>query len=259
MTVIKSVVLAFAMFSRIPMPRVEWTDRNRKYMICAFPLVGAVIGLVVLGWLWLCAALNFGALLRAAGLTVIPIALSGGIHLDGLCDTADALASNGSIERRRAILKDTHTGAFAVVWCACYIALYLAMCAEFVPDGAGAAILCATFILSRTLSALSLLHMRHSSGEGLAATFKRSADIPRARIILCVPLAACCYIMLSSDLAAGGAALAACALCLLWLRRIARRKFGGVSGDLAGWFLQICELGAVTALAVVPRVIEKLR
>ena len=36
--------VAFSMFSKIPMPRADWTEENMKYMICFFPFVGTVIG-----------------------------------------------------------------------------------------------------------------------------------------------------------------------------------------------------------------------
>ena len=40
-----------AMYSKIPMPRVEWNEKNMKYAMCFFPLVGVVTGLleVILG------------------------------------------------------------------------------------------------------------------------------------------------------------------------------------------------------------------
>ena len=98
MSILRSIVIAFALFSKIPMPRVEWTKANMQYMLCAFPFVGMVIGLIFVGWMWLCNVLTIGTILFAAGLTLIPIAITGGIHLDGFCDTVDALASHAEPE-----------------------------------------------------------------------------------------------------------------------------------------------------------------
>ena len=53
-----SLVIAFATYSRIPMPRVDWSEENRRYSLCFFPLIGLVIGAVMAGWLWLCDALG---------------------------------------------------------------------------------------------------------------------------------------------------------------------------------------------------------
>ena len=41
---ISTVIVAFSMFSAIPMPQTEWTNKSMRYALCAFPLIGAVIG-----------------------------------------------------------------------------------------------------------------------------------------------------------------------------------------------------------------------
>ena len=40
----------------------------------------------------------------------------------------------------------------------------------------------------------------------------------------------------------------------LWFGRMAKRAFGGITGDLAGWFLQVCELASLAAFVVLARV-----
>jgi adenosylcobinamide-GDP ribazoletransferase len=221
-------------------------------MMCAFPLVGAVVGLAIWGWCALCASLGLGELLRAGGLTVIPIAVTGGIHLDGLCDVSDALASNSDAARRREILKDPHTGAFAVIWCVCYILLYFALSAELTFRAADTVILCLTFVLSRALSAYAVLMFPQSQGTGLSASFSASAAMPLSRVILRGIIVLCAAAMALAEPVRGCAAVAAAILCHMYLYFTARRKFGGMSGDLAGWFLQICEL-AVLAVLVAAR------
>ena len=51
MHLIRSFLIAFSTYSRIPVPQVEWTEENRRYAMCFFPLVGAVLGLILWGWL----------------------------------------------------------------------------------------------------------------------------------------------------------------------------------------------------------------
>ena len=121
----KSILIAFAMYSKIPMPRVEWDKRSLSWALCAFPLVGVVIGAVLYGWLRLADLLGLTAL-KAALALALPIALSGGIHLDGFCDTCDALSSHQSRERKLEILKDSHTGAFAIICCGLYLLVFFA-------------------------------------------------------------------------------------------------------------------------------------
>ena len=120
----KSLIIAFAMYSKIPMPRVDWEKKALSWALCWFPLVGAVIGAVLYGWMALARYLGFGPLFFAAFALLIPIALSGGIHLDGFCDTCDALSSHQSRERKLEILKDSHTGAFAIICCGLYLLVF---------------------------------------------------------------------------------------------------------------------------------------
>ena len=53
MKILETIVVAFSMFSALPMPRVDWNEDNMRYSLCAFPLIGAVIGLLC--WLWVLA------------------------------------------------------------------------------------------------------------------------------------------------------------------------------------------------------------
>ena len=78
MTALQTIAVAFAMFSAIPTPQFDWNEKNMRYALCAFPLIG-----VVCGALW-CAvgALPLPTLARAAGLCLVPVWVTGGIHLD---------------------------------------------------------------------------------------------------------------------------------------------------------------------------------
>ena len=99
------------MFSALPMPQFDWNEKNMRYALCAFPLVG-----VVCGALWcICGVLPLPAAARAAGFCLVPVWVTGGIHLDGYADTCDALSSYGDTAKKLEILKDPHCGAFAVI------------------------------------------------------------------------------------------------------------------------------------------------
>ena len=104
----RSLCVAFSMYSKIPMPQVEWTKESMQYCICFFPAVGAVIGAATLLWNMLVGAKLSGSLLFTAVLILIPVLITGGIHLDGLLDTADALSSYKTKEEKLEILKDSH-------------------------------------------------------------------------------------------------------------------------------------------------------
>jgi adenosylcobinamide-GDP ribazoletransferase len=253
MSLWESVKLAFAMFSRVPVWRPRWEERNMRYMMAAFPLVGVLIGFVMLMLLNLGAISSAKPALRALIMTLVPIFITGGVHLDGLCDTADALASHAAPQRRREILKDPHAGAFAIIYLACWLLAYFALSleiVEFIPRQELAAPLCLGFVLSRVLSGLAVLSFPPSSESGLARTFRVSADKRRAAAALSVTGALCIAAMLWLSPAGGGTAVAISGICFLYLYFMSKLQFGGMSGDLAGWFLQICELAQLAAIVI---------
>ena len=105
---LQTIAVAFAMFSALPVPQFAWNQKNMRYAMCAFPLIG-----VVIGGLWcLCGALPLPMPAKAAGFCLIPVWVTGGIHLDGYADTCDALSSYGDTAKKLEILKDPHCGAF---------------------------------------------------------------------------------------------------------------------------------------------------
>ena len=125
-----SFKIAFSMYSKIPMPKSQWTKENMRYIMCFFPLIGAVIG--GLTWLWGIWGMELvqSRLLYVILLVLIPVFVTGGIHLDGLLDTADALNSYQPRERKLEILKDSNAGAFAVITALVYFLLYLGVYSE---------------------------------------------------------------------------------------------------------------------------------
>ena len=152
MWVLETVAVAFGMYSALPVPRVEWNERNMRYALTAFPLVGAVLGLAWWGVCALSNALALPTVMRGAMLCVLPTLLAGGIHLDGYADTCDALASHASPARKQDILRDPHCGAFAVIRLFVYYVVFFALCCALDPTARALRCLGLGFVLSRALS-----------------------------------------------------------------------------------------------------------
>ena len=246
----KSFWIALAMYSKLPARRVEWDKKSLSWALCWFPAVGVAAGALLFGWLWLAGVLDLGAPLRAAVALLIPIAVSGGIHLDGFCDTADALGSHQSRERKLEILKDSHTGAFAIICCGLYLLFFFSAWTEVVPRGRAALVLALGPVLSRSLSGLAAASWPNARGSGLLATFTRPMDGRRARAVLGLWVLACCAAMVGLDPWTGAASVASAGLSFLYYRRMSMGQFGGITGDLAGFFLQVCECAMVLGVAV---------
>lgn len=250
MHLLKGMVIAFSMYSAIPMPKAEWKEEDMRWTICFFPFVGAVIGLLCLAFLYLCRAAGIGPAARCLLLAAIPILVSGGIHMDGYMDTMDARHAHCGFERRLEILKDSHIGAFAVIMTILYELLYLAGLSE-IADGKAAYLFAIGFFLSRCMSGLALVSVKNARGEGLAYTFASGARVRTVRIVLlCLTTAACIGAVFIFP--AGGAVMAlTCACGYLLFRRRALRDFGGITGDLLGCFLLLLELAFAWIAAAV--------
>ena len=245
MRLLRSMCMAFLMYSHIPAPKVEWKDENMAYAMCFFPLVGVIEGAVLIAWYFLCSAVRIGALLFAAGAVLLPVAINGGIHLDGFCDCCDALASHQTRERKLEIMKDSGAGAFAVIACGAYLLLFTALWSDMEAD---ARVICALAlgpVLSRALSGFGVVTFKNARTGGLLATFSRAADTKRVRCVMVLwMLAAVCIMAFASPVA--GVACAAGELAMFAFYRVsAYRQFGGITGDTAGWFLQLGELCGV--------------
>ena len=254
----KSLIIAFAMYSKIPMPRVDWEKKALSWALCWFPLVGVVIGAVLYGWMALAEFLHIGSALFAAFALLIPIALSGGIHLDGFCDTCDALSSHQSKERKLEILKDSHTGAFPIICCGLYLLVFFGAWCEVELTERTAVVLALGPVLSRSLSGQYAVNMPNARGTGMLATFTEPMDRYKADLALGAWVAVSGAAIAVTSPVEGGAALVGALLVCLYYWAMSEKQFGGVTGDLAGFFLQTCELAMVLAVVIVQKVVAIL-
>lgn len=250
MKILSSILLAFSMFSRLPTPKVEWKPENMRYMMVGFPLIGGVIGLLLLVWTQICQIFMFGTALTACGLTLLPIAVTGGIHLDGFCDTVDALSSHAEPKRKCEILKDPHAGAFAIIGLGAYLLLYFALCCELLISNRIIALLLCSHILSRVLSAFSVVSLPCENGSGTLHSFADAAHKKAVSVILWFMFFGCVTAILMLSPIGGALMIISASSCFWWLSQIAKKEFDGMRGDLAGYFLQLCELLSLAMIVI---------
>lgn len=250
MSFIKSIIAAFSLFSRIPMPITDWDEKTMRYLMGAFPLVGVVLGALQAAWCLICMHFGLAPFSFAVGIIVLSVLITGGIHIDGFCDVVDALSSHAPAEKKRAILKDPHVGAFAVIGAVTYLLALTAILNEMTLSPRTAMLLLLIPIWSRTCSGITVILFPKSASEGMLSMFKQSADKRPTLIILLIWFAACLGFALYVQPICAGAMAAILALCTYALHRTAMRQFGGMSGDLSGFYLQLCECGLALCLAL---------
>ena len=229
----ESLAIGVSMYSKIPMPRVEWNEKNMKYAMCFFPLVGVVTGIleVILGNALLVYT-SCGTLFFAGVMTLLPVLVNGGIHMDGFLDTMDALNSYGSREKKLEILKDSRTGAFAVIGFGLYLVASLALWSEAEPEmlpviGAG-------YVMSRSLSGLSVMVFPSAKKDGLGRTFQEQAHRKRVAVVMVCWFFAALAVMLMTSVQMGAAALCT-ALLVFWYYHHMAMKQHAITALIAGF------------------------
>ena len=244
-----SFLIAFSMYSKIPMPQCEWNEENMAYAMCFFPWIGVAIGGVT--WLWG----TFGMYLGLSSafyiviLTFIPWFLTGGIHLDGLLDTADAMSSWQERERRLEILKDSHAGAFAIITACVYFILWLGAWDQLLGNYNGICIMSLGFMMSRCLSGIGVITFPKARTDGTVAEFSRNASEIAVRNVLITMFVILAALMIWVDPVLGVLAAVSALLVFWWYHYMALKYFGGTTGDLSGFFLCICEVVMALVLA----------
>lgn len=245
------IIIAFAMYSKIPVPNVEWSDKNMRYALSFLPLIGIVTGIGFYILYYICTSLEFAGTLKGAILTAVPILITGGIHADGYIDTVDAYLSFAEREKRLEILKDPHVGAFAVIYAILYFMLYAGFASEI--GNSGIHMVCAGFVTSRSLSGIGALTVKKAKSNGLLHGFTEKAVKNKSVLILSFFfIASAGYVMFFSVLN-GAALLIVSAAVFLYYRNFAVKNFGGATGDLAGYFLQIYELSVLIVAVVLEK------
>lgn len=130
-----ALAAAFQFLSRIPLPvNVPYSAAVFRRSVVFYPAVGCAIGLLL-------AAAGAGlasvlpTLAAAALLTLLWVGLTGGLHLDGLMDTADGVLSHRPREQMLEIMKDSRVGAMGALACGLQLLLKWSFLAALLEQG----------------------------------------------------------------------------------------------------------------------------
>lgn len=247
---LKGFLMAMGMFTSIPIRYHNWDDDGAKHMLFFYPLIGFVIGVL---WFLLFKVLvifNLPLVIMTAILMLFPYFITGFLHLDGFMDLCDAMLSRRDKEEKLRILKDSHTGAFAVISLACLFVLTYSGTNALIEKNQ--LILSLIFIpaISRSFMSIMMLFNKSMEQSSLVKYFKQNVsrvDKILSVIFLCIIIGLFAFLFGFSSFIASLVVL----LIVFYLMRKAIKELGGISGDIAGYGLVICETMLILALGII--------
>ncbi len=244
-------IMALSFLTFIPMPMIQWTDKRIQLMPLTFPLVGAIIGGIGCALFYVLYVSGLTSLLKAILLLLYYLFITGGLHMDGLMDTADAYFSRRDKDKKLSIMKDSNIGAFAAMSIISLLMLKFAFIYEIFSKTSNL-YLAVLFIpvLSRTLQTSMLYMFPFAKDDGLAKMYGESLRIQKLMY----------FYILYMALAIGLMALFGTKVIWLSILPVAyyvfyyfssKKNFGGITGDILGAFVELSELIMFGVLAFI--------
>lgn len=235
-----------AFFTILPSPgSPRWTEGDLKRAFLALPFVGLVVGLVLLAGNTVLA--GAAGEVRGACLIVLWLLVSGALHFDGLCDTADAVFSPTTVEERLRIAADPRLGSHAVATGAGVLLLKFAALSQ---PALGSWLVVAPVLARSAVLPVAALYPSHAASRlGAAARPPVSAAAIAATAGVAISLgAAAIGGRFAVALLATGAGL----LLAFGLASFFARRLDGLGGDTYGAIIEVLE-AALLILAVAAR------
>lgn len=239
----KKLLYAIRFMTIIPIPyrHDEDLDQVAKASIF-FPLVGLMLGSLQVG-VFLVLAYAGLEILAVVSLTVSSVLLTGGLHLDGLADTADGLGGGKDPESRLRIMKDSRIGAFGALTLLCLLLVKTA--AFFELTGHLLAILTAP-MAARAIMILTFKLFKTARPGGMGEFFQK-------RCTLFEPIGGLLYSLTATYLLIGTAGILSFTITLVLALLIAHffsRRLGGLTGDTYGAITELSELLFIICYAI---------
>lgn len=232
--------LQFLTRVHIRLRREPSLERTVAWFPLAGALIGAAVGATAAGLWFVVPPLLAGVLAVAVGLLI-----TGAFHEDGLGDIADAFGGGWTVERRLEILKDSRHGTYGVAaMCASIVVRMVALGSLTGPWQMFAAAV-AAHTMGRVAAVAMAGTMRLATHSGLGADYGRGTTRGRAIVGSCSGLAVTAVVVGWHATWLAVAAVAA----VLAVGLLARRKIGGISGDVLGATEQVAECLCLVVLS----------
>jgi adenosylcobinamide-GDP ribazoletransferase len=238
---VRALRVACAFLTRLPVGVAELRPGELGRAAACFALVGFGIGGLSYALLQLSAA-GLGRTLSALLAVAASALISGGLHLDGLADFFDALGGGrGDRQRMLEIMRDPRIGAHGASALVLLTIGKVSALAELPASRLALGCVCAP-AAARMLAVWLLYGLPSARGDGLGQAMAEEVRLGHALF------ASACFALGAAWFGAGVlAGLAASAACAGVLAAIAKKRLGGITGDVCGAVIETAELGFLIA------------
>lgn len=220
----------------IPVPGREPSPREVGRSIVYFPLVGGIIGLILIFLNWLLGFILPPALVNIL-LVISPVIVTGGLHLDGLADTCDGLVGQKTVAERWQVMKDSRAGAFGIIGVCClllvkYISLISVPPTWLIPT------LVLMPVVSRWTMVCAIFTYPYAKPSGVGKVFKNEAGSTAFLAATVIALA----IALMPARLVGLMVMFGTGIIAMAIAFYLKNRFGGLTGDNYGAINELAEV-----------------
>ncbi len=227
----KALSLALSLLTRIPVNQIdEIQPQDSGHAALYYPLIGLLIGLLL--YLPIVFFTHTSPNLLAAIIVCLWAIITGGLHLDGLADSADAWLGGTTTEKTHRIMKDPLVGSAGVIAICCLLILKFSAISTLIQNNLGWMIILAPAI-GRCMILLLFLTTEYVRNQGMAMDVIRYLPKNTAWMIIII-----CLVIASI------ASLSATFLVLIgfyFSRRLMLKRLKGCTGDTAGAIIETSE------------------
>ncbi len=254
-SLIGDTIRSLGFLSRLPLPQ-RWFgngDDSLPRNARAFPLAGAVLGLLAGAVLFVAYKMNLPSLACALLAIGALAAMTGALHEDGLSDTADGFFGASSVDRRLDIMKDSRIGTFAALTLIVFVGLKAVFLMAII-DRTGAGYAALALIGSEAASRAAMLAFWHALPSVRPGGLSDSLGQPQWETVVCGFVIGLVFLVFTL-IPAGGFlsslnALVLVAVLLIGFARLCMAKIGGQTGDTLGAVQQIASVAVLAGLVM---------
>ena len=243
---------ALQFLTTIPIPwRREFSPEELGRSAGYFPVIGLIIGLILVGLNWLFGLILPSAVVNAL-LIVSLVVISGALHLDGFVDTCDGIAGHKPTEDRWQVMHDSRAGGFGIVGVVLLLLVkYVSL--NSIPEPFLMMALVLMPVISRWAMVYAIFAYPYAKPSGLGKVFKQGTSWPRFTMATLIAL----VVVVALALLAGLAIIFI--MFLTWVMTVAmaayfKSKFSGLTGDTYGAINELAEVGVLIFITLLVRV-----